>query len=685
VTTDGLPGDAAVLRSTLRDMVAFSVLPALWSNAEPRELAESLLLVLQNTLRLSLVYLRMSGEHSGPSRELARTDRACSNAEVEHLSRAFTDLLASPANDVHVTSLGGELGTLRCLRVPIAWRGGQWALVAASSSESFPSVEQGILLRAAANYAAVSIERATAVRGLRESERRAEAANRDKDRFLANVSHEIRTPMNAILGMTDLTLDSPLSGQQREWLQAVKSAGQHLLQIIEGLLDFSKVGAHKLQLDLAEFSLRAELARAVRALAVRAHDKGLELLVEVHDAVPEHLIGDAGRLRQILINLLENAIKFTANGYVALSVTVTATTSVVELQFEVRDTGIGIPIHQHQLIFDAFAQADTSTTRRFGGTGLGLTIAAQLAALMGGAIRVISAPGEGSTFTLRACFMSVPSRTPAPGEPTWLGSRMLVVNPTALAAEQLKRWVEGWGMQLQVVSNGARATDRLMEAERNGSPSLLLMEPSGPGLGTDAGGSGRRGAAESHTFRLLRLVEAPAHVGGGGEVTIQKPLLKQELLGAVRELLTPVLPLPRENPEVSDGREPAPGRPLHVLVAEDNEFNAMLVQELLRRRRHRAQVVGDGREVLAALDADDYDVLLLDLHMPGLDGFQVVEAVRARELVRGGHLPVIALTARAREQDRERCLAAGMDAFLAKPLSSAALWAALASLAPVQR
>jgi signal transduction histidine kinase len=452
----GEPADSDALRRTLRDMVALSVLPAVWGQFEPRQLAASLAQVVRETLIVPIVYVRLDADE-----EVASTHRICSDSEVADIGRAF----AQTTGDEPIPNPLGT-GMLRCARVPIAWRGGQWTLIAGGVEPTFPTLEERMLLSAAANHAAVALERASAFRALRDSEQRAETANRDKDEFLANVSHEIRTPMNAILGMTELTLETSLTDEQRGWLGAVKSAGEHLLVIIESLLDFSKVGASKIELDLAELSVRDQLAALVRGLIARAYKKGLELVVDVHDDVPDLVIGDAGRLRQILINLLENAIKFTAAGDVLLTVSLGDTDLPApdcELRFAVRDTGIGIPEHQHQSIFEAFTQADSTTTRRFGGTGLGLTIATKLAALMHGEITVSSEAGVGSTFTLNARVRRADGDTKV-ATPQWPGIRALVVNENVTAGDVLERWLRGWGMEVDVVRDGGSATDLLLQA-----------------------------------------------------------------------------------------------------------------------------------------------------------------------------------------------------------------------------
>jgi two-component system sensor histidine kinase/response regulator len=500
---------------------------------------------------------------------------------------------------------------------------------------------------------------------LRRATAAAEAANRAKDEFLANVSHEIRTPMNAILGMTELVLDTPLGDGQRQALGTARSAAESLLGTINDLLDFSKIEAGKLGLDAAAFALRATVGDTLRALAVRAHRKGLELVCSVAPSVPDALIGDAGRLRQVLINLVGNAIKFTDQGHVLVEIDRGGDDGM--LRCAVRDTGVGIPRDRQASIFRAFEQEDASTTRRHGGTGLGLTIAARLIGLMDGTLAVDSAPGQGSTFTFTAHF-AVDAAPPVAVGAALAGHRVLVVDDSAIHRHVVAGWLRARGALPTTVGDAAAALD----AVAHGGPyAALVVDARMPG--TDAGALvaalGERSRLGPEHVVLLTAGEPAPDLGAA---SLMKPVPEDELVAAIeRAIAGQGVRHPVARPL------PAPAAALRILVAEDSELNARLYHALLGRAGHQVTLVSHGRDAVLAAASERFDLLLLDLHMPELDGFAVIRAIRDRERETGGHLPVIAVTARSRPEDRTRCLAAGMDDFLAKPFAAADLAAAI--------
>jgi CheY-like chemotaxis protein/HPt (histidine-containing phosphotransfer) domain-containing protein len=504
--------------------------------------------------------------------------------------------------------------------------------------------------------------------------------------------------MNAILGMTELVLDTPLTEEQRLSLRTVKAAADNLLGIINDLLDFSKIEAGKLELDSADFSVRAALGDTLRTLAIRAHTKGLELLNHVQPDVPDALVGDAGRLRQVLLNLVGNAIKFTEQGEVVVRLEVVGEPApeVVSVRFAVSDTGIGIPSDKQEKVFRAFEQEDPSTTRKYGGTGLGLSIAARLVALMGGAIAVHSEPGRGSTFAFTANF----GRQPRPTEKTPAGPlvllrelRVLVVDDNASNRHILAEWLRNWQMSPTAVGDGEAAMDVLWDAAGVGRPyPLVLLDARMPDTDGLALAARIRGQAALSTIRIILLTSGD-HPGDPArcrelrvDAHLLKPVQQEELLETIHRVMSCArghAPMAVEQPDVEPAAVPVPAAvPLHILVAEDNEFSAQLMDQLLTRRGHRLRLATTGREALTLAGQGAFDLLLLDVHMPELDGFEVVGAIREQERTRGGHLPVIALTARSRNEDRERCLAAGMDEFLTKPIRPAELLAAIDRLAP---
>jgi signal transduction histidine kinase/CheY-like chemotaxis protein/HPt (histidine-containing phosphotransfer) domain-containing protein len=513
----------------------------------------------------------------------------------------------------------------------------------------------------------------------------AESANRAKDEFLANVSHEIRTPMNAILGMTDLVLDTALSVGQRQSLQIVRASAGSLLGTINDLLDFSKIAAGKLLLDPTPFSLRASVGEMLRALAVRADRKGLELVCNIHPDVPDALVGDVGRLRQVLINLVGNAIKFTERGEVVVDVELARPGEDLWLRFAIRDTGIGISPDKQQKIFRAFEQEDNSTTRKYGGTGLGLTIAVQLVGLMEGELTVDSEVGRGSTFTFTARF-ALQVEAPRRATPIALphGVRVLIVDDNAANRHILTAWLRHWGMEPTAVGDGVAAMDALWNGYASQQPyALVLLDarmPDGDGL-TVAAKIRERGVLAKTRIILLTSGDRPSDLDRLRELGLEghllKPVLQDELLQVLRAVLNGAeTETHQQRPQEPIGAARTE-RPLRVLVAEDHDFNWHLLQQLLTSAGHQVRRATTGHEALRLLEEQVDDLLLLDIHMPELDGFEVIATLRAREQTTGAHLPVVAVTARSRAEDRQRCLDAGMDDFLAKPISAAELRATM--------
>jgi PAS domain S-box-containing protein len=531
-----------------------------------------------------------------------------------------------------------------------------------------------------------AVRQAQLMKELDVARRRAEEAAEAKSEFLANMSHEIRTPLNAILGMTELALRSKLSRGQRDYLTAAKSSAHSLLAIIDDILDFSKIEARRLELERAPFDLRETVGDTARMLALRAEEKGLELAYHVAPDVPDALVGDAGRLRQVLVNLLGNAIKFTERGEIVLRVGVERDRDgTSRLHFAVSDTGVGIPADKRRQIFDAFVQADSSTTRRYGGTGLGLAISSRLVALMDGRIWVESREGRGSTFHFSAAF-DRPDGTAAPplaARPAELeGLRVLVVDDNGTNRRILEEMLVSWRMRPSSVGRADAALDALTRAASRGAPFGLVITdyqmPEMDGLTLARRINRRRGRARPPVI-MLTSAGRPEDVARSRELglaaCLTKPVKHSDLLDAIATVFGGGVRRPRR----ADRPPAAARRRLRVLVAEDNPVGRKLVATLLRRRGHVVTTVATGREALAAIEDaraahgahdghDGFDLVLMDVQMPEMGGLEAAAAIRDRERLSGGRLPIVALTAHALQGDRERCLAAGMDGYLSKPI-----------------
>ncbi|MDA1055074.1 MAG: response regulator [Planctomycetota bacterium] len=613
----------------------------------------------------------------------------CTRKEV--LGKEFSDIFVTPVSQQRFRENlsryqgAGEMGSMLGRRMEVELQ--------RKTGENFIAeiATQPIPLKGSAGFAIFLrdiTEQKQYEEALRSAKEAAEAASNAKSLFVANMSHEVRTPMNAIVGITDLLLDTQLTRLQSDYLTMIQQSAEALLWVISDILDFSKIEAGKLELDEADFNFRESVGDMMKALALRAHGKGLELVLDVAASTPEWLHGDQHRVRQVIMNLLGNAIKFTSRGEVVLKVEPeTIHEDRIMLRFSVKDTGIGIAANRREAVFAAFEQADNSTTRKYGGTGLGLAIASRLVQLMGGKIGLDSNEGEGATFSFTARFKlaSAPAESSLPrADRHFAGLRVLIVDDNATARHILSGMLENWEMRTTSVDSASAVLSEFGRAQQAGEPfDLVLLDAQMPKVDGFALAEQLTAGPQLGVSIVMMLTSGDHHrcvtrceeLGLGAY--FMKPITQSELFDAIA---LAVHKPDDENAAVEHG--PAVERipPLDILLAEDSLVNQKVAIGMLQRHGHRVRVANSGREAVQTTKQERFDLVLMDIQMPEMDGIEATATIRSRERSTGERLPIIAMTAHAMKGDREECLAAGMDGYVAKPIRATELFQAIAKV-----